>query len=158
MAYSKGFTPEYENGWKDKPDTSTPVVAEALNAYDTAIQNIETFLDGAFFSTSTITKTVSEITSGSVEYFTLNSGEARDIGINFYGDIPEGKGIFSILTVTLLDSSLIGDVERPCSYCIKSIIPRYAPNVTIRVVNDTGDSYDFSKVKCDVMFCKTDLF
>lgn len=44
MSYEKVFTPQYQNGWKNKPNTSTPVIAEALNGYDEAIEHIEDYL------------------------------------------------------------------------------------------------------------------
>lgn len=44
MSYTPSFTPEYENGWEDLPLETTPITAEALNKYDDAIENIETYL------------------------------------------------------------------------------------------------------------------
>ncbi len=39
--YNKVFTPRYPEGWKDRPDKTTPVDALALNGYDSAIQSVE---------------------------------------------------------------------------------------------------------------------
>jgi hypothetical protein len=44
MGYTPSFTPQYENGWEDLPIEETPITAEALNAYDDAIENIEEYL------------------------------------------------------------------------------------------------------------------
>lgn len=44
MSYTPSFTPEYEDGWEDLPLETTPITAEALNKYDDAIENIETYL------------------------------------------------------------------------------------------------------------------
>ena len=44
MSYTKTFTPQYEDGWQDRPDTSTPVIADALNGYDEALEHIEDYL------------------------------------------------------------------------------------------------------------------
>lgn len=44
MGYTPSFTPQYENGWEDLPLETTPITAEALNAYDDAIENIENYL------------------------------------------------------------------------------------------------------------------
>lgn len=44
MSYTKAFTPQYEDGWQDRPDTSTPVIADALNGYDEALEHIEDYL------------------------------------------------------------------------------------------------------------------
>lgn len=46
MAYQKVFEKPYPTGWKDSPDTSTPVLAEIMDDYDTAITHIENHLDG----------------------------------------------------------------------------------------------------------------
>lgn len=44
MGYTPSFTPQYENGWEDLPSETSPITAEALNAYDEAIENIEEYL------------------------------------------------------------------------------------------------------------------
>ena len=44
MAYTPTFTPEYEDGWENLPSEDTPITADALNGYDGAIENIETYL------------------------------------------------------------------------------------------------------------------
>ena len=44
MSYTPQFEPAYEGGWKNKPYETTPIQASALNAYDTAIENIEDYL------------------------------------------------------------------------------------------------------------------
>lgn len=44
MGYTPSFTPQYENGWEDLPSETSPITAEALNAYDDAIENIEEYL------------------------------------------------------------------------------------------------------------------
>lgn len=44
MGYTPSFTPQYENGWENLPIEETPITAEALNAYDDAIENIEDYL------------------------------------------------------------------------------------------------------------------
>ena len=45
MGYTPSFTPQYENGWEDLPSETSPITAEALNAYDDAIENIEEYLE-----------------------------------------------------------------------------------------------------------------
>lgn len=42
--YTPTFVKPYPDGWKDKPDETTPVTAEIMDAYDEAIENIETYL------------------------------------------------------------------------------------------------------------------
>lgn len=44
MSYTPSFTPQYADGWEDLPLETTPITAEALNKYDDAIENIETYL------------------------------------------------------------------------------------------------------------------
>lgn len=44
MSYTPSFTPQYADGWEDLPVEETPITATALNAYDDAIENIETYL------------------------------------------------------------------------------------------------------------------
>ena len=44
MGYTPSFTPQYENGWEDLPSETSPITAEAFNAYDDAIENIEDYL------------------------------------------------------------------------------------------------------------------
>ena len=44
MGYTPSFTPQYENGWEDLPSETSPITAEALNAYDDAIENVEEYL------------------------------------------------------------------------------------------------------------------
>lgn len=44
MGYTPSFTPQYENGWENLPSETSPITAEALNAYDDAIENIEDYL------------------------------------------------------------------------------------------------------------------
>lgn len=44
MGYTPSFTPQYENGWENLPSETSPITAEALNAYDDAIENIEEYL------------------------------------------------------------------------------------------------------------------
>lgn len=42
--YTPTFTKPYPDGWKDKPDETTPVTAEIMDAYDEVIENIENYL------------------------------------------------------------------------------------------------------------------
>ena len=44
MSYEPTYTKPYADGWKDSPSTETPVMAENLNAIDSAIIKIEAFL------------------------------------------------------------------------------------------------------------------
>jgi len=44
MSYTKYFTPTYPSGWRGKPNTTTPIVASALNNYDATFQYIENFI------------------------------------------------------------------------------------------------------------------
>lgn len=44
MGYTPSFTPQYENGWENLPSETSPITAEAFNAYDDAIENIEEYL------------------------------------------------------------------------------------------------------------------
>lgn len=44
MGYTPSFTPQYENGWENLPSETSPITAEAFNAYDDAIENIENYL------------------------------------------------------------------------------------------------------------------
>lgn len=44
MSYTPTFTPEYQDGWENLPSEDTPITADALNGYDGAIKNIETYL------------------------------------------------------------------------------------------------------------------
>ena len=44
MAYTKNFTPQYEDGWENLPSEDTPITADALNDYDGAIEYIEDYL------------------------------------------------------------------------------------------------------------------
>ena len=44
MSYTPTFTPEYQDGWENLPSEDTPITADALNGYDGAIENIETYL------------------------------------------------------------------------------------------------------------------
>ena len=41
MAYEPTFTKAYPGGWKDLPEETTPIIAAALNKYDSAITAIE---------------------------------------------------------------------------------------------------------------------
>lgn len=45
MSYTPQFEPYYEGGWQDLPLETTGICAEALNAYDDAIENIEEYLE-----------------------------------------------------------------------------------------------------------------
>lgn len=47
MSYSPSFTRTYPNGWKDRPDTSTPAYASTFEKYENTFEAIEAFLDGA---------------------------------------------------------------------------------------------------------------
>lgn len=42
--YTPIYAKPYPDGWKNKPDKTTPVTAEIMDAYDDAIENIETYL------------------------------------------------------------------------------------------------------------------
>lgn len=42
--YTPTFNKPYPDGWKDKPDETTPVTAEIMDSYDEVIENIETYL------------------------------------------------------------------------------------------------------------------
>lgn len=42
--YTPIFTKPYPDGWKDKPDKTTPVTAEIMDGYDSTIENIESYL------------------------------------------------------------------------------------------------------------------
>lgn len=42
--YTPTFTKPYSDGWKNKPDETTPVTAEIMDAYDSAIESIESYL------------------------------------------------------------------------------------------------------------------
>lgn len=42
--YTAEFQPYYEGGWEDQPSENTPIMAEALDAYDATFQKIEEFL------------------------------------------------------------------------------------------------------------------
>ena len=42
--YTKKFTKPYANGYKDRPDTSTPVTADIKNAETDALLAIEEYL------------------------------------------------------------------------------------------------------------------
>lgn len=42
--YEKSFTPYYTSGWEDQPSENTPIMAEALDAYDATLEKIEDFL------------------------------------------------------------------------------------------------------------------
>lgn len=44
MGYTPSFTPQYENGWENLPSETSPITAEAFNAYDDAIENMEEYL------------------------------------------------------------------------------------------------------------------
>lgn len=46
MSYTPSFNPAYAQ-WHDEPTQDTPVTAAVMENYDTAIENIETFLDGS---------------------------------------------------------------------------------------------------------------
>lgn len=41
MAYTPTYTKPYEDGWKDEPDTTTPVTAEILNMLDATLEAVE---------------------------------------------------------------------------------------------------------------------
>lgn len=43
--YTPTFIKPYPDGWKDKPDETTPVTAEIMDDYDSAIENIEKYLE-----------------------------------------------------------------------------------------------------------------
>lgn len=45
MSYTPGFTPQYEDGWENLPLETTPIIAQALNGYDEAIEYIEDYLE-----------------------------------------------------------------------------------------------------------------
>lgn len=45
MAYEKIFTKPYTDGWKDEPSMDTPVTAQIMDAYDTAIEHVEDGLE-----------------------------------------------------------------------------------------------------------------
>ena len=47
MSYSPSFTRTYPNGWKDRPDTSTPAYASTFEKYENTFEAIEDFLDGS---------------------------------------------------------------------------------------------------------------
>ncbi len=42
--YTPMYTKPYPDGWKNKPDETTPVTAEIMDAYDNAIETIEEYL------------------------------------------------------------------------------------------------------------------
>lgn len=44
MSYTPEFTPKYEDGWENLPIETTPIVAQALNDYDDALEHIENYL------------------------------------------------------------------------------------------------------------------
>lgn len=44
--YRHSFVNPYPNGWKDKPDQTTPIDAAALQPYTDALRAIDNFLDG----------------------------------------------------------------------------------------------------------------
>lgn len=43
--YVKSFTPFYESGWENQPSENTPIMGEALNAYDSTFVKIEEYLE-----------------------------------------------------------------------------------------------------------------
>lgn len=43
--YTPVFEPFYTNGWENQPSENTPIMGEALNSYDEALKNIESFLE-----------------------------------------------------------------------------------------------------------------
>lgn len=44
--YRSSFVDPYPNGWKNKPDETTPIDAEAFQAHTDAIKLIDNFLNG----------------------------------------------------------------------------------------------------------------
>ena len=46
MSYEPIYVKPYPNGWKNKPDKTTPVTGAILNNYDTMYQRLETYLAG----------------------------------------------------------------------------------------------------------------
>lgn len=44
--YRSTFVDPYPNGWKNKPDETTPIDAEAFQAHTDAIKEIDNFLNG----------------------------------------------------------------------------------------------------------------
>lgn len=46
MGYEKVFEKPYPTGWKDTPDTTTPILAGIMDDYDDAIEHIENHLEG----------------------------------------------------------------------------------------------------------------
>lgn len=79
------YTPFYSGGWKNYPDTSTPITAEALNHMDTGIKNAGEGAGGELF-----VKTV-DSQSGKYWYdiFKCNIGNASAI--------EQGKGYYYVL-------------------------------------------------------------
>ena len=43
--YVKSFTPFYEGGWENQPSENTPIMGEALDAYDSTFVKIEEYLE-----------------------------------------------------------------------------------------------------------------
>lgn len=48
--YEAQFQPFYKNGWENQPSENTPIMGEALDAYDSALQKIELYLENLDFS------------------------------------------------------------------------------------------------------------
>ena len=160
MSYTKVFTPLYENGWKNNPDTTTPVMAEALNGYDDALEHIEDYLaaGGGGGSSDPIFKTLTWENSVSEEGIDFDAGTSCDIQLLVHQPFPDGYVLFNIVKVTLHDrrSSPSTDVE--CLWSVKNAVPFLAPTVTLKLFNCTDTDEVFTNVGYTAILCKSSAY
>lgn len=165
MSYTPVFTPQYQNGWKDKPDTTTPVIADALNDYDEAIQHIENHLyffnNSEFLKIIPISVTVASISQGQSSTYMIYDGESRDIEITLY-DLPSNYSFFNLRNLEIYeriyDSGSYINSYRNCLYNLKSVtISGSAVTLNIHLFNDNNGDYAFSNIDFTILACRTNL-
>lgn len=99
------YTPIYEkpypNGWKDLPTKETPVMAENLDAYDSAIENIENYLSensiesgggsNVDLTNLVVGNSISIGRKGNTSIGTYSSATGADVTANGYASHAEGN-------------------------------------------------------------------
>lgn len=87
--YRSTFIDPYPNGWKNKPDETTPIDAAALQPITDCVNEMDTFLDGCNKDSFSNTKTVKLTKS---EYDSLPESKLTD-GV-LYIIMDGGAGVF----------------------------------------------------------------
>lgn len=137
--YTPTFTKPYPNGWVDKPSKTTPVTAEIMGSYDTAIAALEAYLrDNAIKNVSADTTVnsgtkIATITIDGTEYVIYSpsvSYESAITGGTKVGTITVGTNTFDVYAPS---SSAGGSTV--------SVVPKTLTGTNIAEITVDGTTY-----------------